>query len=108
MALKLKVAHLHSDRGTQFRSGDYPRFLKLNTHLLTERLGHFCGNAVCEGFFGMLTRERTNHRRYRMRDKTMADVYNYIERFHNPGMRRRVSWIDEKFSAVLESSVETA
>lgn len=36
-----------------------------------------------------------------------ADVFDYIERFHNRRMRRRVATQDLKLSAVLKPSVET-
>ena len=99
---------LHSDRGSQFRSGDYQRFLQRNTLICSmSAVGHCGDNAACEGFFGMLKRERTNHRRYRTRDEISADVFNYIERFHNPRMRRRVARKDQAFSAFLKPSVET-
>lgn len=99
---------LHSDRGSQFRSSDYQRFLKRNTLICSmSAVGHCGDNAACEGFFGMLKRERTNHRRYRTRDEVRADVFHYIERFHNPRMRRRVARRDQQFSAVFKPSVET-
>ncbi len=34
-------------------------------------------------------------------------MFHYIERFHNPEMRRRVARQDQKFSAVFKPSVET-
>ena len=56
---------LHSDRGSQFRSGDYQRFLNRNTLVCSmSAVGHCGDNATCEGFFGMLKRERTNRMRY--------------------------------------------
>jgi putative transposase len=98
---------LHSDRGSQFRSGDYQRFLQRNTLICSmSAVGHCGDNAACEGFFGMLKRERTNRRRYRTQDETRADVFDYIERSHNPRMRRRVAKQDQKFSAVFKPSVE--
>lgn len=93
---------LHSDRGCQFTSGDYQRFLKNNA--LTSSMsavGHCADNAACEGFFGMLKRERVNHRSYRTRDEARADLFDYIERFHNPRMRRRVAEQDQKFQPFL-------
>ena len=98
---------LHSDRGSQFRSSDYQRFLKRNTLICSMgAVGHCGDNAACEGFFGMLKRERTNHRRYRTRDEARADLFDYIERFHNPRMRRRVARQDQNFSAVFKLSVK--
>lgn len=89
---------LHSDRGTQYTSGDYQRMLKRNQ--LTSSMsavGHCGDNAACEGFFGMLKRERVHHRRYRTRDQARADLFDYIERFHNPRMRRRLANQDNRF-----------
>ena len=44
---------LHSDRGSQFRSGDYQRFLQRNTLICSmSAVGHCGDNAACEGFFG--------------------------------------------------------
>ncbi len=99
---------LHSDRGSQFRSGDYQRFLKQNTLLCSmSAVGHCGDNAACEGFFGMLKRERINRTKYPTLDAAKADAFDYIERFHNPRMRRRVAKHDLKFSAVSKLSVET-
>ena len=99
---------LHSDRGSQFRSGDYQRLLKRNTLLCSmSAVGHCGDNAACEGFFGMLKRERTNRMKYPTLDAAWADVFDYIERFHNPRMRRRVAREDLKFSSVFKPSVET-
>ncbi len=99
---------LHSDRGSQFRSSDYQRFLKQNTLSCSmSAVGHCGDNAACEGFFGVLKRERTHHRHYRTRDIARADLFHYIERFHNPRMRRRLAKRDLAFSDVLQPSVET-
>lgn len=99
---------LHSDRGCQFTSGDYQQYLDRNTLVSSmSAVGHCGDNAACEGFFGVLKRERVHHRRYRTRNEARADVFDYIERFHNPRMRRRVAAKDQQFSAVFKSSVET-
>jgi len=98
---------LHSDRGSQFRSSDYQRFLKQSTLICSmNAVGHCGDNAACEGFFGMLKRERRNRRDYRTMDIAKADIFDYIERFHNPRMRRRVVKNDLQFSAFLKPSVE--
>lgn len=99
---------LHSDRGSQFRSGDYQDLLKQHTLVCSmSAVGHCGDNAACEGFFGMLKRERTNRRHYRTRDIAKADLFHYIERFHNPRMRRRLAKRDLAFSDVLQPSVKT-
>lgn len=99
---------LHSDRGSQFRSDDYQRFLKRNTLICSmSAVGHCADNAACEGFFGLLKRDRVNRKSYPTLDTAKADVFNYIERFHNPRMRRRVAKQDLKFSTFSQPSVET-
>lgn len=93
---------LHSDRGSQFTSGDYQRFLGRNRVVSSmSAVGHCGDNAACEGFFGILKRERVHHRRYRTLDEARADIFDYIERFHNPRMRRRVATQDRKLCTVL-------
>ena len=93
---------LHSDRGSQFRCSDYQRFLNQNTLVGSmSAVGHCGDNAACEGFFGMLKRERTNRKIYRTMDIAKADIFDYIERFHNPCMRRRVAKNDLELSTFL-------
>ncbi len=93
---------LHSDRGCQFRSGNYQVFLKRNTLVCSmSAIGHCGDNAACEGFFGMLKRERVYRRKYSTLEMAKADVFHYIERFHNPGTRRRLARRDLEFSSVL-------
>ena len=43
-----------------------------------------------EGFFGLLKRERVKLRIYHTRAEARAAIFDYIERFHNPRMRRRL------------------
>lgn len=54
-------------------------------------VGHCGDNAACEGFFGVLKRERVHRTCYRTRDEARADLFDYLERFHNPRMGRRVA-----------------
>ncbi|CAQ46493.1 putative ISXac3 like transposase [Stenotrophomonas maltophilia K279a] len=97
---------LHSDRGTQFRSGDYQRYLAANSLVCSmSAVGHCGDNAACEGFFGLLKRERIYRTSYPTLDAARADVFDYIERRHNPRMRRRVARQDQKVAALLEPSV---
>ena len=97
---------LHSDRGSQFRSGDYQNHLKDNALVCSmSAVGHCGDNAACEGFFGLLKRERVYRTTYPTLDAARADVFEYIERFHNPRMRRRVARQDLKFSTLSQPSV---
>ena len=99
---------LHSDRGTQFTSADYQQFLR-DHHIISSMsaVGHCGDNAVAEGFFGMLKRERVNRRHYRTTAEARSDVFDYIERFHNPRMQQRRDAEDQKFLALTQLSVKT-
>lgn len=96
---------LHSDRGSRFRSGDYQRYLAANGLVCSmSAVGHCGDNAACEGFFGMLKRERIHRMKYPTLDVARIDVFEYVERFHNPRMRQRVARHDRKFQALPQPS----
>jgi len=95
------------DESAQFCSGDYHRFLKLNDLLCSiSAVGHCGDNAACEGFLGVLKRERVNRTKYRTRDIAKSDLFDFIECFHNQRKRRRVVKRALEYSAVLKPSVE--
>ena len=100
---------LHSDRGTQFTSDEYQQFLV--GHNLTcsmSAVGSCADNAAAESFFGLLKRDRVHRRQYVMRAEARTDVFDYIERFHNPRMRRRLERLArEEESALTQPSVES-
>lgn len=97
---------LHSDRGSQFRSGDYQKFLKRNNLTYSmSAVGHCGDNAACADFFGMLKRERVHRKKYGTMDIARADIFYYIQRFHNPRTRRRVAKSDLEFLFVLKQCV---
>jgi putative transposase len=99
---------LHSDRGTQFTSYEYQQFLKDHHITLSmSAVGHCGDNAAAEGFFGLLKRERINRRRYRTVDEARADVFDYIERFHNPRIERRLEALQRERSALTQLSAKT-
>ena len=92
----------------QFTSSDYQRFLA--DHHITSSMsevGHCGDNAAAEGFFGMLKRERVHRRRYLSLVDAKSDVFDYIERFHNPRMQRRLDVQDQKFYALTQPSAKT-
>jgi putative transposase len=79
---------LHSDRGTQFTSGEYQAFLADHNLVCSmSALGHCGDNAAVESFFGMLKRERVNRRRYQRIAEARTDVFDYIEVFYNRARR---------------------
>ncbi|MEW8203913.1 MAG: IS3 family transposase [Candidatus Thiodiazotropha endolucinida] len=99
---------LHSDRGCQFTSGEYQRFLKGHNLICSMRgVGSCADNAAMEGFFGLLKRERVNRKIYQTRSEARADVFDYIERFHNPRRRRKLDRLEQKKSLLTQPSVET-
>lgn len=99
---------LHSDRGCQFTSGEYQRFLKDHNLVCSmSAVGSCADNAAVEGFFGLLKRERVNRRIYRTRSEARADVFDYIERFHNPRRRRRIEVAKKKDLLLTQPSVKT-
>lgn len=99
---------LHSDRGTQFTSAEYQQFLK-DHHIISSMsaVGHCADNAAVEGFFGKLKRERVHRRHYVTLAEARADVFDYIERFHNPIIQRRLDVQDQAFRLLTQPSVKT-
>lgn len=99
---------LHSDRGTQFTSYEYQRFLKDHHITLSmSEVGHCGDNAPAEGFFGLLKRERINRRRYLTVADARADVFDYIERFHNPRIQRRLNARKREACTLTQPSAKT-
>lgn len=97
---------LHSDRGCQFTSHDYQRFLKGHNIVCSmSAVGSCADNAACEGFFGMLKRERVRRRRYESLAEARSDIFEYIERFYNPRRRRKIKSIERKKTVLTQQSV---
>jgi putative transposase len=98
---------LHSDRGCQFTSDEYQRFLKGHRLLSSmSAVGSCADNAAAEGFFGLLKRERVNRRQYQSRAEARADVFDYIERFHNPRRARRTEQRMNENAGLIQPSVK--
>jgi putative transposase len=98
---------LHSDRGCQFTSDEYQRFLRGHNLVCSmSAVGSCADNAAAESFFGVLKRERVNRRQYRTRADARADIFDYIERFHNPRKRRRLEMLNRKDLLLTQPSVE--
>ena len=74
----------HSDRGVQYTSDDFRDALKKHgIQCSMSGRGNCYDNAAVESFFGLLKRERVNHRQYRTREEARADIFEYIECFYN-------------------------
>ena len=82
---------LHSDRGSQFTSHEYQRFLvDHNIVSSMSAVGSCYDNAAAESFFGLLKRERVNRRHYMTRAEARSDIFDYIERFYNQRKKRKL------------------
>jgi putative transposase len=78
----------HSDRGSQYASGEFRRQLEHNGVLASmSRKGNCWDNAVAESFFGSLKTELGNLGRYETREQARREIFEYIEVFYN-GIRR--------------------
>jgi putative transposase len=79
---------LRSDLGTQFTSSDYRQFPRDRRSI--SAVGNRRDHPTMEELFGLLKRERVHRRRHLTCAEARADVFNCIERFHNPRMQRRL------------------
>jgi transposase InsO family protein len=80
----------HSDRGSQYASGDYQDALK--AHGMTcsmSRKGDCWDNAVAESFFATLKTELVHERNFMTRAEARSAIFDFIERYYN--RRRRHS-----------------
>lgn len=74
----------HSDRGSQYASLGYQRYLNKEGIIVSmSRKGNCWDNAVMERFFGSLKSERTDNRSYDTRKEAKDDIIDYIEMFYN-------------------------
>jgi putative transposase len=74
----------HSDRGSQYASGDYQALLK--KHEITpsmNRKGDCWDNAVAESFLHTLKVEKVNRYRFKTRDAAKREIFRYIEMYYN-------------------------
>ena len=74
----------HSDRGSQYASGDYQELLK--KHAITpsmSRKGNCWDNAVGESFLHTLKVEKINRCRFKTREEAKREIFEYIEMYYN-------------------------
>jgi len=85
----------HTDRGSQYCSGDYQKRLKKHGFLASmSGKGNCYDNAVVESFFKTLKAELIWRRRWETRRQTEIALFEYINGFYNP--RRRHSALNGK------------
>jgi putative transposase len=81
---------LHSDRGSQFRSGAYVRTLR--DHGLTGsmgRVGACADNAAMESFFALLQKNVLDRQRWSTREDLRLAIITWIERTYHRRRRQR-------------------
>ncbi|MFC1614914.1 IS3 family transposase, partial [Gemmatimonadota bacterium] len=77
----------HSDRGSQYASGEYQKVLAANEMRCSmSRRGNCYDNSPMESFFGTLKKELIYLKEYQTRDEARQSIFEYIEVFYN---RRR-------------------
>jgi transposase InsO family protein len=74
----------HSDRTSQYASGDYQKVLKASDIVRSmRRKGDCWGKAAMESFFGTLETELVDHRSHETRAAAQSDIFEYMEVFYN-------------------------
>lgn len=95
----------HSDRGSQYTSGDYQSALKSHgIECSMSGRGNCWDNAVVESFFGTLKRELVYRRSWPTRAEVASAIHEYIEVFYN--RVRRHSTLGGKSPASFEAIYE--
>jgi len=78
----------HSDRGSQYASGDYQKVLAQHGIVCSmSRRGDCWDNAVAESFFATLKVELVHDAAWATRATARTELFDYLERFYN-GQRR--------------------
>lgn len=79
----------HSDRGSQYCSGEYQALLAGHgMRVSMSRKGNCYDNAPVESFFGTLKTELVHHRRYQTRAEAAREIAEYIDLFYNRERRQ--------------------
>ena len=74
----------HSDRGTQYTSGDFRKVLDARGIVCSmSRRGDCWDNAVAESFFATLKLDLIYRKTFRTRREARQAIFNYIEVFYN-------------------------
>jgi putative transposase len=75
----------HSDRGSQYASGDFRKLLeKHGVKQSMSRRGDCWDNAVAESFFfATINRELIHHEDYETREEARMSIFEYIEVYYN-------------------------
>jgi putative transposase len=81
---------VHSDRGSQFRSGKFVRLLRNNGLVGSMgRTGACADNAAMESFFALLQHNVLNRQRWQTREELRLAIVTWIERTYHRRRRQR-------------------
>jgi putative transposase len=99
----------HSDRGSQYASGEYRALLEqFGMKASMSRRGNCYDNAPMESFWASLKKEQVHHQHYATRAQAKADIFDYIECFYNT-IRRHSALGNQSpldFTATLASDLK--
>ena len=91
----------HSDRGSQYASGDYQALLERHGMLCSmSRKGNCWDNAPMESFFGTLKSESLHRYDFATRNQARQEIFDFIEIFYN--RKRKHSALDYSSPADYE------
>jgi putative transposase len=97
----------HSDRGSQYCSGDYQKMLKHYGFICSmSRKANCWDNAVAESFFHSFKTEMVHTERYATREIAKQSIFQYLEVYYN--RVRRHSAIGSIAPEVFENQCEKA
>jgi putative transposase len=75
---------VHADRGSQYASGRFQAPLKDQGYVCSmSRKGNYWNNAPVESFLHALKTELIHHRRFKTREQSKQEIFEYIEVFYN-------------------------
>lgn len=95
----------HSDRGSQYASGEYQAILHHHGMIASmSGKGNCYDNAAMESCFATVKVERVYRRHYQIRAEVTPDLFEYIELFYN--RRRRHSALD--YQSPVDFEMRTA
>jgi transposase InsO family protein len=74
----------HSDRGSQYASGDYQGLLKKHKIIPSmSRKGNCWDNAPAESFLHTLKVEKVNRQRFKTREEAKREIFEYTQIYYN-------------------------
>jgi len=74
----------HTDRGSQYASGEYVARLRLAGIIASmSRRGNCYDNAHCESFFHSLKTELVYRKKFKSRKEAMQEIFEWIETWYN-------------------------